>query len=70
MSCVDRAKPEIVQRNVELLVSEGLGARAQADFQLATNTCRVLLKLADRVSPSGLKLAVRVSPSSLKPQAG
>ena len=41
-----RADSDIVKSNVEVLVKEGLGERAEGDFILAKDTCHVLLKMA------------------------
>ncbi|KAL5015272.1 hypothetical protein ScPMuIL_009542 [Solemya velum] len=46
LSMVASAETEIVKSNIEVLVKEGLGPRAEADFVLARNTCTALLKLA------------------------
>lgn len=40
------AETDIVRSNIDLLVSTGLGPRAEDDFQLARVTCVALLKLA------------------------
>lgn len=40
-----RAKPDIVRSNIEVLVQEGLGEKAENDFLLAQGTCQALLKL-------------------------
>ena len=42
----NRSDPNIVKSNIEVLVSVGLGERAQKDFLLAQDTCIALLKLA------------------------
>ena len=40
------AEVDIVRSNIDVLVKEGLGARAEKDLILAKDTCAVLLKLA------------------------
>ncbi|KAK2183430.1 hypothetical protein NP493_312g03002 [Ridgeia piscesae] len=44
--CSSRAEVEIVRSNIDVLVKEGLGPRAEHDYGLAAETCTVLLKLA------------------------
>ncbi|XP_055958438.1 condensin complex subunit 1 isoform X2 [Patella vulgata] len=46
LSMIGGAKPEIIKSNIDVLVSEGLGKRAETDLLLAQITCRTLLKLA------------------------
>ncbi|ESO89837.1 hypothetical protein LOTGIDRAFT_61640, partial [Lottia gigantea] len=46
LSMIAGAKPEIVKSNIDVLVNEGLGMRAETDMLLAQITCRTLLKLA------------------------
>ena len=41
-----RAEADIVRSNIDVLVSTGLGPRAEDDFLLARVTCVALLKLA------------------------
>ena len=41
-----RAEMDIVRSNIDVLVSTGLGPRAQDDFLLARDTCVALLKLS------------------------
>ena len=41
-----RAETDIVRSNIDVLVSTGLGPRAEDDFLLARVTCVALLKLA------------------------
>ena len=41
-----RAEVEIVKSNVDVLVKEGLGPRAENDLLLAKETCCALVKLA------------------------
>ncbi len=41
------AEPNIVKGNIDVLVSEGLGERAENDFALAKEACLVLNKLGD-----------------------
>ena len=43
-----RAEVEIVRSNIDVLVKEGLGPRAEQDYGLAADTCTVLLKLAGK----------------------
>ena len=45
-TCSSRAEVEIVRSNIDVLVKEGLGLRAEQDYGLAAETCTVLLKLA------------------------
>lgn len=45
LSMAAGANSKIVQSNVEILVKEGLGARATTDFVLAKDTCVALLRL-------------------------
>lgn len=40
-----RAEMDIVRSNIDVLVSTGLGPRAEEDFLLARDTCVALLKL-------------------------
>lgn len=40
-----QAEPDIVKSNVEVLIQEGLGTRAEHDFLLAIGTCTALLKM-------------------------
>ncbi|XP_046579520.1 LOW QUALITY PROTEIN: condensin complex subunit 1-like [Haliotis rubra] len=40
-----RAEMEMVKSNIEVLIKEGLGPRAEDDFLLAQNACRALVKL-------------------------
>ena len=42
---VSRAEMDIVRTNIDVLVSTGLGLRAEEDFLLARDTCVALLKL-------------------------
>ncbi|KAI0222051.1 Condensin complex subunit 1 [Lamellibrachia satsuma] len=42
------AEVEIVRSNIDVLVKEGLGPRAEQDYGLAADTCTVLLKLAGK----------------------
>lgn len=50
-----RAEPNIIKSNVEVLIQEGLGPRADSDYLLAVGTCQALLKLtvSTKVSLSG-----------------
>ena len=48
MHCCFRAEIEIVRSNIDVLVKEGLGPRAEDDYALAAYTCTVLLKLAGK----------------------
>lgn len=41
-----RAEADVVRSNIAVLVSTGLGPRAEDDFLLARVTCMALLKLA------------------------
>lgn len=41
-----RAVVEIVESNVGILVEEGLGDRGHSDYELATDTCTALTKMA------------------------
>lgn len=41
-----RAEADVVRSNIAVLVSTGLGSRAEDDFLLARVTCMALLKLA------------------------
>lgn len=41
-----RAEADVVRSNITVLVSTGLGPRAEDDFLLARVTCMALLKLA------------------------
>ncbi|KAJ8320625.1 hypothetical protein KUTeg_002212 [Tegillarca granosa] len=45
LSMAAGAEMNIVKINVDVLVKEGLGERAESDFQLARDTCLALLKL-------------------------
>lgn len=40
-----RAEMNIVKINIDVLVKEGLGERAESDFLLARDTCLALMKL-------------------------
>ncbi|CAL1534663.1 unnamed protein product [Lymnaea stagnalis] len=40
-----QAEPDIVKSNVEVLIQEGLGTRAENDYLLALGTCTALLKI-------------------------
>ena len=40
------ADQDIVKSNIDVLVKEGLGPRAEEDFLLARDTCSVLLKMS------------------------
>lgn len=40
-----RAEMEMVKSNIEVLIKEGLGPRAEEDFLLAQNACLALVKL-------------------------
>ena len=40
-----RADMGVVKSNIDVLVKEGLGPRADTDFLLARDTCLALLKL-------------------------
>ena len=44
--CCFRAETDIVRSNIDVLVSTGLGPRAEDDFLLARVACVALLKLA------------------------
>jgi len=44
-----RAEVETVRSNLNTLIKEGLGPRAEKDFLLARDTCIALLKLATKV---------------------
>ncbi len=41
-----RANVNIVRKNIDVLVKEGLGPRAEEDFQLARETISVMIKLS------------------------
>ena len=41
-----RANVDIVRSNIEVLVKEGLGPRAEADFLLVRDACLVMVKLS------------------------
>ncbi|GFR65797.1 condensin complex subunit 1 [Elysia marginata] len=45
ISMCARAEPNIVKSNLEVLVQEGLGQRAEKDYLLAQGTCQTLLKI-------------------------
>ncbi|XP_064610959.1 condensin complex subunit 1-like [Liolophura sinensis] len=63
LSMIAGAETEIVKSNIDVLVKEGLGPRAETDFQLARDTCLVLLKLR---SSEKLKGAVSKEPFRLQ----
>ena len=46
---VTRAEVETVRSNLNTLIKEGLGPRAEKDFLLARDTCLALLKLTTKV---------------------
>ena len=43
--CICSADMSVVKANIDVLVMEGLGPRADTDFLLARDTCLALLKL-------------------------
>ncbi|GFR90044.1 condensin complex subunit 1 [Elysia marginata] len=45
ISMCARAEPNIAKSNLEVLVQEGLGQRAEKDYLLAQGTCQTLLKI-------------------------
>lgn len=48
-----RANMGVVKSNIDVLVKEGLGERAENDFILARDTCLALLKLGPPQKGSG-----------------
>ncbi|GFO08346.1 hypothetical protein PoB_003485100 [Plakobranchus ocellatus] len=53
LSMCAKAQPNIVKSNVEVLVQEGLGARAESDYLLVQGTCQALLKLSEAPKEKG-----------------
>ncbi|XP_035829509.1 condensin complex subunit 1, partial [Aplysia californica] len=48
-----QAEPEIVKSNIDVLVQEGLGERAERDYLLAQGVCQALMTLAAKPKQKG-----------------
>ena len=64
---VYRADMAVVKTNIDVLVMEGLGPRADTDLLLARDTCLALLKLGTPKAVSVVTLTYFSGPIFIKP---